>query len=208
MLTLVTDLTSITNLTTITNLAIVADLTSITNLATITIVMTLSHLRRAASMVATIVTAVPTVTHARVLLACSVRTEMIVTTLVIAAATIMAPAVSTTIGQVEVWTTKVEVVTMRIAGIDAKVPNTSLPIEWAVEVGSGAEQIPLPAIEDIADIQVATLPVGTKHIVITCDAHQIIQIDLIGSLILCIRQVQLVGHLVGQEERLSASLLV
>ena len=159
-------------------------------------------------MVATIVTAVPTVTHTRVLLACSVRTEVVVTTLVIAAATIMAPAVSTTIGQVEVRTTKVEVVTMRIAGIDAKVPNTSLPIEWAVEVGSGSEQIPLPAIEDIADIQVATLPVSTKYIVITCDAHQIIQVNLIGSLILCIRQVQLVGHLVGQEERLSASLLV
>jgi hypothetical protein len=159
-------------------------------------------------VVVTVVTAIPAVAHAHMLITCSVRAEVVMTALVIASAAIVAPAVTATIGQVEMWTTEIEVVAMRIAGIDAEVPYTSLPVERAVEVGSCAKQIPLPAIEDITDIQVATLPVQSKHVALTGDAHQIIQVNLIGSLILCVRQVQLIGHLVRQEKGLSASLFV
>ena len=174
-----------------------------------TVVIALCHTCRTASVVVvTVVTAIPTVAHAHMLITCSERAEVVMTALVIASAAIVAPAVTATIGQVEMWTTEIEVVAMRIAGIDAEVPYTSLPVERAVEVGSCAKQIPLPAIEYITDIQVTALPVGAKHIVIACDAHQIVQVNLIGSFILCIRQVQFVCHLICQEEGLSASLFV
>ena len=142
------------------------------------------------------------------LLARPVRTEVIMTSLIVTATAIVAPAVSAAIGHIEMRVSEIEVVAMRIAGIDAEVPVACLPVEWAIEIRGGTEQIPLPAIEDITDIQVATLPVQSKHVALTGDAHQIIQVNLIGSLILCVRQVQLIGHLVRQEKGLSASLFV
>ena len=156
----------------------------------------------------TIVATVPVITHTLMAVTRPVRTEVIMTSFIPAATSVVMPAVSTAIGHVEVWTTKVEVVTMRVAGIDAEVPVSSLPVQRAVEIGGCAEQVPLPAIEYVTQVQVATLPVGAEHIAITSHAHQVVQINLIGCLVLCVSQVQFVCHLIGQEQCLSASLLV
>ena len=153
------------------------------------------------------VTAIPTVVHTEVIPVVS-RTVVIPVSIVVAVTAMSVPGVSTTIGGIEVWTPEVEVVTMRIAAIDAEVPVTSLPVQRAVEVAGCNVGIPLPVEEYIAQIEVTALPVDAKHIVATCNPHQVVEVNLISCLVLCIRQVQLVSHLVGQEQGLVASLLV
>jgi hypothetical protein len=115
---------------------------------------------------------------------------------------------STAIAGVEHRTTEVEVVTMWIASINAEVPETITPVEWTIEIGSCAECLPLPIQQNIAQVQVTTLPVVAIDIVITRHTHQVVEVDFIGSLILLVRQVQLVSHLVCQEQSLVACLFV
>lgn len=62
------------------------------------------------------------------------------------------PAVSPTVGCIEMGTTEVEIVTTRVAGIDAKVPEAIAPVQWTIEIGSCHEGIPLPAEQYIAEI--------------------------------------------------------
>ena len=97
---------------------------------------------------------------------------------------------------------------MWIASINAEVPETITPVEWTIEVCSCAECLPLPIQQDIAQVQVTTLPVVAINIIVTRHAHQVVEVDFIGSLILLVRQVQLVSHLVCQEQSLVACLLV
>ena len=118
------------------------------------------------------------------------------------------PSVSATIGGIEDRTSEEEVVAVRIACIDGKVPESVKPVEWTVEVTCCTERIPLPIVQDIAQIQVAALPVGSEHIVTARHTHQIVEVDFVCSLILLVSQVQFVSHLVCQEESLVASLLV
>jgi len=59
--------------------------------------------------------------------------------IIVAMSAINVPGVSAAIGGIEVWTPEVEVVTMRIAAIDAEVPVTVSPIEWTIEIGGCTE---------------------------------------------------------------------
>ena len=136
------------------------------------------------------------------------RTEVVAVALIVAVAAIVVPAVAAPIAHVEMWGAEVEVVTARIAGIDAEMPEAGVPVERTVEIGGGTEGIPLPRIEYIAQVQVAALPVGAEHITAARDAHQVVQVDFVGCLILRVSQVQLVCHLVGEEQGLLACLLV
>ena len=136
------------------------------------------------------------------------RAEVAVASVIVAAATVQVPAMATTVGGIEVGPSEVEVVTVGIAGVDAEVPVAGFPVERTVEIGSGTEGIPLPAVEDVTQVEVAALPVGAEHVVVACHSHQVVEVYLVGSLVLGVRQVQLVSHLVGQEQGLVAGLLV
>ena len=105
-------------------------------------------------------------------------------------------------------TSKIVVVSMRIASIDPEVPEASIPVQRPIEIGGGTEQAPLPAVKHEIEIGIASLPVRAKDIATSCDPHQIVEIDFVGSLVLRIRQVQLVSHLVGEEQGFSPCLLV
>ena len=133
---------------------------------------------------------------------------MVGTSVIVAASAVHVPAVATAIGGIEVRATEVEVVTVRIAGVDGKVPVAGVPVERTVEVSGCAEEIPLPGVEDVAQVEVAALPVGTEHIVVAGHSHQVVEVNLVGGLVLCIGQIQLVGHLVGEEQSLVAGLLI
>ena len=162
-----------------------------------------------AARIITIVAAIPSVAHTEVLVTSRIaRTIVIPTSLIIAVAVVHPPAVASTIGNIEAGTTEVEVVTMRVAGIDTEVPIAGFPEQGTVEVGSCAEQIPLPREQNIAQIQVAALPIRAEHIVLAGDSHEVIEVYLVGSLILSIAQIQLVSHLVGEEEGLFTCLLI
>jgi hypothetical protein len=150
-------------------------------------------------------TTVPTVVHAHMLP--SWGAEVLAMAIVIAAIAMYVPGMSATIGGIEVGTSEVEVVTVRIAGIDAEVPVACLPVEGTVEIAGCQEGIPLPVEKNITQIEVATLPIHAEHVVATCHTHQIVEIDFITSLILLVGEVELVCHFICQEQSLVAGLL-
>ena len=128
--------------------------------------------------------------------------------MVVAAAAVAAPTVSSAVGDVDRWAAEVEVVAPWIARVDGKVPEAVGPIERAVEVGGGAECVPLPLQEDVAHVEVAPLPVRAEHVVDGSDAHEVVEVDFVCGVILLLREVELVGHLVREEESLATCLLV
>ena len=160
----------------------------------------------AVTIAATEVTTVPTVVHAIVL---SVRgTEVVAVSVIVSVTANSVPGVSTAIGHIEVRTSEVEVVAVRVTGIDAEVPVAGVPVQRTIEIGGCDESVPLPVEQDIAQIEVATLPIGSIHVVTAGDTHQVVEVDLIGGLILFVCEIQLVSHLVGQEQGFVAGLLV
>lgn len=157
--------------------------------------------------VAAEVTTIPAVVHTEMLSA-RYTTEVVAMSVVVSGSANAVPGMGATIGGIEVWTTEVEIVAVRVAGIDTEVPVACVPVERTIEVGGCDESIPLPVEEDITQVEIATLPVGSEHIVTPGNTHQIVKVDLVGGLVLLVCQIQLIGHLVGQEQSLVAGLLV
>ena len=171
--------------------------------------MSRSYSGRAAQTTSTVVAAVESVAHSAVLsVAGQCRTERVGATVIVAATAVHVPAVSATIGGIEMRASEIVVVTMRIAGINGKMPVACAPVKRTEEIRGCAEHIPLPAIEDIAQVEVAALPVGTINVIHARDAHQVVEVDLVRCFVLGISQVELVGHLVGQEQSFPAGLLI
>ena len=164
---------------------------------------TIRHTGRAA--VAAEITTVPTVVHTYML--SSWGAEVLSVTIVVAAISVDMPGMSATIADIECRRSEVEVITVRISGVDAEVPVACLPVEGTVEVAGCQEGIPLPVEKDITHIEVATLPIDTEYIGAAGHTHQIVEVDLITSLVLLVGEVELIGHLIGQEQSLSAGLL-
>jgi hypothetical protein len=125
-------------------------------------VMTTSHTCRTMARIAEVAT-IPAIVHSKVL---SVgRTEMASVAIVVTMCAMQVPSMSTTICSIEVRTSEVEEVTMWIYAVDAKVPVSSLPIQWAIEVRSSNVSIPLPIKQDIAQIEISALPICAEYIV-------------------------------------------
>ena len=157
-----------------------------------------------ASMVEVAVTAVISVAHT---MSCSVaRTE--VAAVIPASATIHPPTVTATIDIPEVGTAEEEVVTMRIAGIDAEVPVASLPVQGAIEITCCQVGLILPVEQYVAQVEISLCPVDTIEVCLGVYAHQVVEVDFICCLILLFGKIELIGHLVGQEQCLLASLLI
>ena len=66
----------------------------------------------------------------------------------------------------------------------------------------------MPVEEHIAQVKVAMRPVCTIEVVIGVYAHQVVEVDLVGSLVLILGEVELVCHLVGEKQSLLACLLI
>jgi hypothetical protein len=113
-----------------------------------------------------------------------------------------------TIDVPEVGAAKVEVVAMGIAGIDAEVPVTSLPVQGAIEIGGCQVGLILPVEQYVAQVEVALCPIHTIKVCLGVHAHQVVEVDFVCCLILLFGKIELIGHLVGQEQGLLASLLI
>jgi hypothetical protein len=148
---------------------------------------------------------IPAVVHTHML--SSWGAEVLSMTIVVTTTSMNVPGMSATIGGIEVRTSEVEVVTMRIAGIDAEMPIACFPVEGTVEIAGCDKGIPLPVHKDITQIEVATLPIDAKHVSATSHTHQIVEVDFITSLVLLFGEVELIGHLISQEQGLSTGLL-
>ena len=92
--------------------------------------------------------------------------------------------------------------------IDAEVPYASVPVERTVEICSCTEGIPLPVVEYHLHVEVALTPALSIHVINGVDTHEVVEVYLVGCLILLLRQVQLVSHLVGEEQSLFSCLLI
>ena len=155
-----------------------------------------------------VVAALESVAHTEVVVSAVVGMMPEVASVVPRASAIVVPGVSAAVYGPEMRPSEVEIVAVRIACIDSEVPVACIPVEWTVEIGGGAEGTVLPVEENVAKVEVAVCPIGTIEVIVGVDTHQVVQVHLIGSLVLLLREIQFIGHLVGKEQRLLACLLV
>ena len=172
--------------------------------AAIAAVSTIAEVSVTPAFAASVVTTCESVAHASACMASVTE----VTSMIPAAATIHPPAMTSAIDSPEMGMAKVEVVTVGIAGIDAEVPVAGFPVEGTIEVGSCHEGVVLPVEQDVAQVKVALCPIDAIQVVDGVDAHQVVKVHLVGGLVLLLGEVQLVCHLVGEEQCLLAGLLV
>jgi hypothetical protein len=122
--------------------------------------------------------------------------------------TIVVPSMSTSIGYIEMRTTEVEVVTMWIASIDAEVPISSLPPQWAIEIACCTKCLILPIEKYVSQILITMNPIVSKHIIVCINTQKIVEVNLVCSLILFFVEVKLIRHLICKEQSLLAGLFV
>lgn len=93
------------------------------------------------------------------------------TSVIVAATAYTMPCMSTAISVPEMWTAKVEIGAVRIAGIDGEVPITSVPVKWTVEIACCTEGTILPVEQDIAQVKITTCPVFTIEVCLRLDTQ-------------------------------------
>lgn len=125
-----------------------------------------------------------------------------------AASAIVPPAVPATINRVEARIAEVEVVAVRIAGINGKAPVASIPVERTIEVGCIEIQPILPVKKDIFQIQITLRPICPIEVVVRVDTHEIVEVYLVCGLVLFLCEVQFVRHFVREEQSLPTCLLI
>ena len=124
------------------------------------------------------------------------------------AAAIMTPTMPTAIHGNEMGTTEIEISAMGIPYIDGETPKAIPPYQRAIEIAGGHISVVLPTQQDIAQVQIALCPTPAIEVIIAVDAHQVVQVDFVGGLVLVIGEIEFIGHLVGQEQRVFPCLLV
>ena len=93
-------------------------------------------------------------------------------------------------------TSLVEVAAVGVVAVDVEHPAAALPVQRAIEVAKGSILVVLPGGEHVAEVSVTAAPPSTEHVTSPIDAHQIVEVNLIDGIVLCVCQVQLVGHLI------------
>ena len=156
----------------------------------------------------TIISAIPTVTHTREATAMCYTMSMREISMIPRTTTIVMPAMTSSVCNIEMWTTEIEVVTMWIASVDAKVPIATLPPQWAIEIACCTESLILPVEKNISQVLITMNPVVSKHIIVCINTQEIVKIYLVCSLILLFIKVKLIRHFICKEQSLLASLLV
>ena len=87
-----------------------------------------------------------------------------------------------------------------IVGVHCECPATCMPSYRTIEVSQAHVLIELPAVQHKAEVCITTIPPDAEDITVSVQAHQVVKVDLVDCLILCSGEVQLVSHLVAQEQ--------
>ena len=95
-----------------------------------------------------------------------------------------------------------------IAVVDVEHPCSGVPRHGAVEIVEAEEPVVLPGGEYMAKVSVAAVPPRSVDIVAAVHAHEVVEVDFVDSLILCLGEVELVRHFIGKEEGFGARLVV
>ena len=149
---------------------------------------------------------VTAMSHRAAVVAAQASAPVRTTAAIVAGSEEVAP-VSAAIAYVDVGT-MVEEVAIGVVAIDGEGPYTAVPEQRVEEIVGGCEDGVLPVEEYVAQVGVAIAQVSAIDIVGSLHAHQVVEIDLVAVLILLVVEVELVGHLVGEEESLLAGLFV
>ena len=115
---------------------------------------------------------------------------------------------TTAVGIYERRTSEEEVVATRIACVNTEVPITTAPIQRSVEIKGFTESAILPVEQYVFEVKPALKPIVALNVGISIYVHEIIEVYLVGGLILLFRQIELVCHLVGEEQCLLLGLCV
>jgi len=138
----------------------------------------------------------------------SARTVSESASVIPAVSSVVSPAMTSSVVKEECWASEVEVASIRIDGVNSEVPVPCVPIERAVEiVGSAIESI-LPVEEYVTQVEVTSCPVVGIKVTCHINVHQVVEVNLVSGLILVVGEIELVCHLVGQEEGLLPCLLI
>ena len=108
-------------------------------------------------------------------------------------------AVTTLVSYEHRWTVIVEMASV-VVRVHCECPAACLPCYRTIEVGESHILVELPTVQDIAEVCVAAIPPDAEDISVSVQAHQVVEVDLIDCLILCSGEVELVSHLVREEE--------
>ena len=111
------------------------------------------------------------------------------------------PVVAALVSHEHRWTGIVEMASV-VVRVHCKRPAAGLPCYRTIEVGECHILVELPAVQDIAEVSVTAIPPDAEDITVSVQAHQVVEIDLIDCLILCSGEIELVSHLVREEEGL------
>ena len=93
-------------------------------------------------------------------------------------------------------TSLVEVAAVGVVAVDVEHPAAALPAQWAIEVAEDCILVVLPCAQHIVEVSITAVPPSAEHVTCPVDAHQVVEVDLIDGIVLCVCQVQLVGHLI------------
>lgn len=118
------------------------------------------------------------------------------------------PRVASAVAYVHHRTVKVEVVAVRIACVDAEVPQTVAEVERTIEVAGGAVCAILPVEEHVAEVHVTIAPVRSVEVVVCVYADEVVEVYLVSRLILVVCEIEFIRHLVCEEQCLLACLLI
>ena len=118
------------------------------------------------------------------------------------------PAVCASVRYVSCRTREIEVRAVRIVRVDAEMPVTVVPEHGTEEIACSLVCGILPVIEYVAEVYVTLSPWSGINVTCSSYLHQVVEVYLVCGLILLLCEVQLVSHLVCQEQSLLACLCV
>ena len=104
--------------------------------------------------------------------------------------------------------TIVVVISVGIVAIDGESPSATIPKERVEEIIGSSEDSILPVEQNVTKVGITIGEITTVNVVGCLYAEQIVEVDLVAVFVLLVVEVQLIGHLVGEEQSLLASLLV
>lgn len=108
--------------------------------------------------------------------------------------------VPSSIYRIAVRTCPVVVATVGIASVDRVVPSSASPSQRTVEVVQPHVAVPLVSAEHVPEVGVAAAPPASVEVALVVHAEQVVEVDFVCQLILFVVEVELVCHLVGEEQ--------
>lgn len=91
------------------------------------------------------------------------------------------------------------IVPISVVVADGVVPSGAYPADGAEKIVDGAEKVVLPVEQDATQVCISVFPIVSRAVGSRADAHEVVQVDFISSVVLFRREVQFVCHFICKE---------